>query len=286
MDQIECEFNISNMCRRRLSGEIRLLKKEPLEYIDVGLNETNILVWYFMVKGPEFSEYAGGMYVGKIIYTPEYPFAPPDFVMLTPNGRFSPDRKICLSNSGFHAKEWSSAWNINSTLTGFLSIFLDDHEDGISHIHESKETRQILAQKSIEFNKQHYGDIIKLFTRFIDSEGNPVVPTVTVAPIVQTIQDIQVGNQEVGTIEPEPVPVPVKKVVQKRKPRIVADKSLAIAVPKAYRQMRPAKKRETPVIDLGDIKAIRAYSTKLKAMINRTNKKYEYVMAVHRGISI
>jgi len=161
------------ICRKRLLGEIKLLNKNPHKYIDVSPDEKDLLTWYFLVKGPEFSDFKNGYYIGKILHNPEYPLKPPDFLMLTPNGRFNINAKICLSNSSYHPDEWSAMWNIPAILTGFLSIMLDDKENGISHIQSSKSNREQYAKNSIEYNKKNHMDIIKLFTRFMDSDGNP-----------------------------------------------------------------------------------------------------------------
>lgn len=165
---------ISLICKKRLLGEMKLLKKDPLQYIDVAPDEKDLLTWHFLIKGPDSSEYSGGYFIGKIMHSPEYPLKPPDFMMLTPNGRFDTDKKICLSNSGYHSSEWSAMWNLPSILTGFLSIMLDDKEHGISHIHYGKSEREQFAKNSIEYNKINYLDLVKRFTRFIGSDGNPI----------------------------------------------------------------------------------------------------------------
>jgi ubiquitin-conjugating enzyme E2 J2 len=151
-----------------------MLRKEPLEYIEALPDEKDMLTWYFMIKGPEFSDYKGGYYLGKIMHNPDYPFKSPDFMMLTPSGRFMPDKQICLSNSSYHPDEWSSMWNVKTILTGFLSIMLDDVDHGISHIKDTPENRAKMAIESIEYNKALYPDIIKRFTRFLDEDGNPL----------------------------------------------------------------------------------------------------------------
>jgi len=168
---------LNPICKKRLIGDLRLIQKDPMEYLDAYPDETNLLIWHFVVKGPSFSDFNGGYYLGKIMHNPEYPFKAPDFMMLTPNGRFMDNKKICLSNSGYHSSEWSAMWNVKSILTGFLSIMLDDKEHGISHIHESKTVRTKLALDSISYNKKYHMDIIKKFTRFFDDKGDPLTPT-------------------------------------------------------------------------------------------------------------
>lgn len=167
-------MSLNPLCLKRLAGDYKLIRKNPHTYIDIALDESNMLVWYFLIKGPEFSDYNNGYYIGKIMHSQNYPFSAPDFVMLTPNGRFSIGTKICLSNSSYHPDEWSSMWNVHTILTGFLSIMLDDKDDGLSHIHCSKEDRLQFAKDSCEYNKKHYSDIITKFSRFIGDNGYPL----------------------------------------------------------------------------------------------------------------
>ena len=149
--------------KKRLANEVKLLNKEPLHYCTAYPDEDNHLIWYFLVKGDPESDYNGGHYIGKIVHSPKYPAEPPDYYMFTPSGRFNTGTKICLSTSSYHKGEWSSTWNIKSILIGFYSIWLDDKEFGISHIKESKESRQKMAQESIDFNKKNYGKIYSKF---------------------------------------------------------------------------------------------------------------------------
>ena len=53
------------------------------------------------------SEYAGGVYHGKVIFPAEYPFKAPNVVMCTPSGRFEPNAKICMSMTAFHPESWN-----------------------------------------------------------------------------------------------------------------------------------------------------------------------------------
>ncbi|KAF5359080.1 hypothetical protein D9757_013288 [Collybiopsis confluens] len=46
--------------------------------------------------------------------------------MLTPSGRFHPDKKICFSMSDFHPGSWNPAWSVATILTGLLSFMLSD----------------------------------------------------------------------------------------------------------------------------------------------------------------
>ncbi len=149
--------------RKRFNNEKKILSEQPLGYITAYPKEDNPLIWYILVVGQKESHYEGGHFIGEIHHSPKYPAEPPDYYMRTPNGRYDIDKKICLSNSGYHKGEWSSTWNIHTILVAFYSIWLDDKEHGISHITRSKEERLKLANESIQFNMKKYKDIYEKF---------------------------------------------------------------------------------------------------------------------------
>lgn len=66
--------------------------------------------WHFTIRGPPGTEFDGGLYHGRIVLPHEYPFKPPAIMLLTPNGRFEINKKICLSISSYHPETWLPAW--------------------------------------------------------------------------------------------------------------------------------------------------------------------------------
>jgi ubiquitin-protein ligase len=78
----------------------------PLRPADAGRWLLLPLLRADMIQGPKGSPYEGGCYHGKLRFPPEYPFKPPAIYMLTPNGRFKPNTKLCLSMSDFHPETW------------------------------------------------------------------------------------------------------------------------------------------------------------------------------------
>ncbi|KTF84857.1 hypothetical protein cypCar_00024323 [Cyprinus carpio] len=77
---------------------------------------------HFVIRGPEKTPYKGGYYHGKLIFPQEFPFKPPGIYMLTPNGRFMCNRRLCLSISDFHPDTWNPAWSVSTILTALLSF--------------------------------------------------------------------------------------------------------------------------------------------------------------------
>ena len=103
----------NDVCVRRLTKELRSLSKDPMlePKIVVAPNESNILEIHYVidVEANEHTEdlpYVGGVYHGKLIFPSAYPFKPPGVIMLTPSGRFQPNRRLCLSMSDFHPETW------------------------------------------------------------------------------------------------------------------------------------------------------------------------------------
>lgn len=84
----------------RMKQDYMRLKRDPLPYITAEPLPNNILEWHYVVKGPEDSPYYGGYYHGTLLFPREFPFKPPSIYMLTPNGRFKTNTRLCLSISG------------------------------------------------------------------------------------------------------------------------------------------------------------------------------------------
>ncbi|TYZ69210.1 hypothetical protein PybrP1_011921 [[Pythium] brassicae (nom. inval.)] len=112
----------SAMATNRLRKEYLNIKRTPVENIEAAPQERNILEWHYVITGTADSPYAGGFYHGKLRFPPEYPMKPPAVLMLTPNGRFEVNRRICLSMSDFHPETWNPVWAVASILTGLYSF--------------------------------------------------------------------------------------------------------------------------------------------------------------------
>lgn len=131
---------MSNRSIIRLQRELELVHKNPMDNIKIKPNTENIYVWYFLFDGPKDTPYENGLYAGKILFPKDYPSKAPDFVMLTPNGRFKVNEKICLSFSGYHQETWSPIWTVLTMLQGLLSFMVEETvtSGGISTTVEEK----------------------------------------------------------------------------------------------------------------------------------------------------
>ncbi|XP_013183004.1 ubiquitin-conjugating enzyme E2 J2-like [Amyelois transitella] len=136
---------------RRLKQDYFRLKNDPVPYVTAEPVPSNILEWHYVVKGPEKSPYEGGYYHGKIIFPREFPFKPPSIYMITPNGRFKTNTRLCLSITDFHPDTWNPAWSISTILTGLLSFMLEKTPT-LGSIETSDYQKRCLAAESLEIN--------------------------------------------------------------------------------------------------------------------------------------
>lgn len=137
----------------RLKQDYMRLKKDPIPYIDAEPLPSNILEWYYVVRGPENTPYEGGYYLGKLLFPREFPFKPPSIYMHTPNGRFKTHMRLCLSISDFHPDTWNPAWSVSTILTGLLSFMLEKSPT-LGSIECSDYERRVLAVQSLSTNLQ------------------------------------------------------------------------------------------------------------------------------------
>ncbi|KAM7030762.1 ubiquitin-conjugating enzyme E2 J2 isoform 2-T2 [Acridotheres tristis] len=136
---------------QRLKQDYLRIKKDPVPYICAEPLPSNILEWHYVVRGPELTPYEGGYYHGKLIFPREFPFKPPSIYMITPNGRFKCNTRLCLSITDFHPDTWNPAWSVSTILTGLLS-FMVEKGPTLGSIETSEFTKRQLAAQSLAFN--------------------------------------------------------------------------------------------------------------------------------------
>ena len=142
--------NANSPSVKRILREIRELAESAREdeTFVAEPSEDDIFDWHFALFGPPGTPFERGIYHGRIVLPPEYPFKPPSFVLLTPNGRFETNTKICLSISQHHPKQWQPSWSIRAALTAIRAFFPTPPEGAVGSLDWSDDVRRELAERS------------------------------------------------------------------------------------------------------------------------------------------
>nr|QXL43045.1 non-canonical ubiquitin conjugating enzyme [Schima superba] len=146
----EDKYNLKNPAVKRILQEVKEMQSNPSDdFMSLPLEE-NIFEWQFAIRGPRDSEFEGGIYHGRIQLPAEYPFKPPSFMLLTPNGRFETQTKICLSISNHHPEHWQPSWSVRTALVALIAFMPTNPNGALGSLDYKKEERHALAIKSRE----------------------------------------------------------------------------------------------------------------------------------------
>lgn len=146
------------MATRRLREELVKLKTSPPPGIIAEPDESNILKWFYVIRGPADTPYEGGVYIGKLIFPSEYPMKAPSIYVLTPSGRFRINMKICMSMSDFHPESWNPMWSVATIIQGVQSFMVSD-ELTTGGLKASEADRKKFAKLSMGYNAKNYPDL-------------------------------------------------------------------------------------------------------------------------------
>ncbi len=104
--------------------------------------------------------------IGKLIFPKQYPLKPPSVMMLTPNGRFKTNRRLCLSMSDFHPESWNPMWSVSTIITGLIS-FMVETAPTLGSIETSTTQKHFFAKHSLEYNVKD-AQFQKLFPELVE----------------------------------------------------------------------------------------------------------------------
>ncbi|KAM0984791.1 hypothetical protein ACFX2I_012068 [Malus domestica] len=148
MAMAEDKYNRKNPAVKRILQEVKEMQSKPSDdFMSLPLEE-NIFDWQFAIRGPRDTEFEGGIYHGRIQLPAEYPFKPPSFMLLTPNGRFETQTKICLSISNHHPEHWQPSWSVRTALVALIAFMPTNPNGALGSLEYKKEERRALAIKS------------------------------------------------------------------------------------------------------------------------------------------
>lgn len=183
----------------RLRKELKEIKKNPIENLRASPKEDNILEWHYVIEGAKDTPYENGFYHGMIIFPKEYPYKPPSIQMITPNGRFSTNTRLCLSMSDFHPESWNPMWSVGTILLGLMT-FMNDNKSTFGSIETSEATKRIYAKESLEYNVKNkifcelFPELVELYNEKKKSQNtNQSIDNVDNVTTSQTINNNTTG---------------------------------------------------------------------------------------------
>ncbi|KAJ3728184.1 UBC-like protein [Lentinula guzmanii] len=231
----------SKAAQKRLTKEFVAMQKDPPPFIWAVPDEKNILTWNYIIRGPPDSPFAGGEFHGLLLFPAEYPFKPPGIKMLTPSGRFHPDKKICFSMSDFHPGSWNPAWSVATILTGLLSFMLSD-EMTTGSINSTSAQKRQFASKSHAWNlnqakfKEAFSDYCTLYPKDVPNMGEQRkhLPTADTPPFNPS------ASSTIPALNTSAPPTPIQSNssdVSKTKPTTIDDASGAAEAAMSWGQI-------------------------------------------------
>ena len=156
-------MSVTNICVKRLSNDIKQLLKDPLENIYYKHDESNMLIGYLLIIGPNNTPYSYGYNFFIINYSENYPFSPPKIKYVCSDGiiRYNPNLytcgKVCLSIiNTWQGEGWSSCQTLRSLFLSIYSMVYTENplinEPGILINNKEVEKYNLLIEyKNIDF---------------------------------------------------------------------------------------------------------------------------------------
>nr|CAG8564827.1 3348_t:CDS:2 [Entrophospora candida] len=149
MESATTSYNMRSPAVKRLLKEARELQQDTCSDYTAQPLEDNLFEWHFVIRGPDSTEFEGGRYHGRILLPSEYPFKPPNLMLMTQNGRFELNKKICLSITGYHPEYWLPAWGIRTVLLALIGFLTTKSNGAIGGIDYTESERKILAKRNL-----------------------------------------------------------------------------------------------------------------------------------------
>lgn len=165
---------VSRQAQKRLNKEFKTISANPPPYIIARPNDENILEWHYVITGPPKTPYENGQYHGILRFPSDYPFKPPSISIITPNGRFSCNTRLCLSMSDYHPDTWNPTWSVLTILTGLLS-FMTGTEQTTGSINTSESVKVKLAADSKKYNTNENSRFAAIFPELVAQNKDDIM---------------------------------------------------------------------------------------------------------------
>ena len=141
-----------SLAMKRLQNELKDFNDPAYSELIVITPQDNPLEWHFTMKGGKGTDYAEGIYHGRIVFPENYPNSnPPKIFFLNQSGRFEIGVQQCI---WLRTHDGNDKWDPNDHICGYimgLYSFFESSENHTGRINSDSSTRQRLAKESINF---------------------------------------------------------------------------------------------------------------------------------------
>lgn len=152
-----------NTILRQYHHAIKQNNENLVFYMDPA-NVSNVYVLMRNIAGAD-DEYVDGEYLVKIMIPTNYPFVPPVFHFLTPQGKCDINVPVCIDIGHYH----SNNYRPNMGLYGFTMMLYNflitsDIGNGIGILNTTVAAKKEYASKSKAYNMANYENLIANMT--------------------------------------------------------------------------------------------------------------------------
>jgi ubiquitin-protein ligase len=138
--------------------------KEPAEQLKFYLDPNNATVCYVLIHhvGGNEDEYMGGEYIVRMQFPANYPFEPPQFYFMTPNGLYGVETKVCISIGEFHKDEYRATLGLIGFAKQLISGMIGWREmgSGISLMKPTNASLIKAAGESQGYNAEKHTELL------------------------------------------------------------------------------------------------------------------------------
>ena len=144
-------------------GHYKRCVAEKEEYIKFYMTD-DIYTWYILISNLEGENgiLKGGEYLIKLVIPSSFPQNPLEFYFQTKNEMFAVNQKVCISIGSYHPENGIPALGVYGFSIELVNIMVMHRElgHGISILDHNPEAIRAAAQKSRDYNRKRYGDLI------------------------------------------------------------------------------------------------------------------------------
>lgn len=156
---------MSSQQTRVMMGHFRKATMSSDPYVKYMMSPNDARIWYALLGNFDGNdgEFAGGQYLVRIEAPKDFPFKPPWFYFMTPNGVYDTEKKVCIDIGGYHADNYRATLGMPGFTLQLVNgmICYKDLGGGISLLATNVATKRGLATASSAYNLEHHADIVQ-----------------------------------------------------------------------------------------------------------------------------